>query len=304
MTIDVYSLDLDSFAWTKISVDAAVAPQARYFHSANAYGDCIVIYGGMSAKIGSDQLCVLGDVAIFDTRKLLWRTYPSPIQGSAPIPRPRYAHLSTITSHDLIIVGGQDIGNDYLEDAATFDLRNFCWKSIHPLAKQCGAYRSLLVTADHARNTREPSTVDVELQAALTNEISTTSVSPISSGGSFSHAESMRSGSASSDTRRPSVISSLCSAQSQQNSTHELDTPRREDPPSSMYLYSNFNFTDVQRELHVIQATNDSLVLQDRSASLRGDVLPPGLRFPSGTIVGDNLLVYGTYLTNTSQTFS
>ncbi|KAF9577358.1 hypothetical protein BGW38_007477, partial [Lunasporangiospora selenospora] len=69
-----------------------------------------------------------------------------------------------------------------------------------------------------------------------------------------------------------------------------------------IYLYSNFNFTDVKRELQVLNPP--TFQVQDHSQSMTGALLPPGLRFPTGAIAGQHLLLSGTYLTNAQQSFS
>jgi hypothetical protein len=99
----------------------------------------------------------------------------------------------------------------------------------------------------------------------------------------------------------------------------------KQDDLPPLFVYSNYNFTDVKRELEIIKVskarkhtglpdlngTSDvaqTLTLQDHSSSMQGlhasAGLPPGLRFPTGVIIGDYLLVSGTYLANTSQAFS
>ncbi|QRW27604.1 hypothetical protein RhiXN_02199 [Rhizoctonia solani] len=78
--------------------------------------------------------------------------------------------------------------------------------------------------------------------------------------------------------------------------------------PNSIYLYSNHNFTDVKRELqtlHPTPSTPDSpFTMTDASALLTGTSLPPGLRFPTGALLGTHLLIAGTYLAHTFQSYS
>lgn len=75
--------------------------------------------------------------------------------------------------------------------------------------------------------------------------------------------------------------------------------------PSDVYVYSNYNFQDLKRELEVLEApTNTEFTVADQSGLMRGASLPPGLRFPTGSILGNHLIISGTYLANTSQTFS
>ncbi|TIA88851.1 hypothetical protein E3P99_02360 [Wallemia hederae] len=75
--------------------------------------------------------------------------------------------------------------------------------------------------------------------------------------------------------------------------------------PSDVFIYSNYNFQDLKRELEVLEApTNTEFTVADQSGLMRGASLPPGLRFPTGSILGNHLIISGTYLANTSQTFS
>ncbi|TIC72683.1 galactose oxidase [Wallemia mellicola] len=75
--------------------------------------------------------------------------------------------------------------------------------------------------------------------------------------------------------------------------------------PSDVYLYSNYNFQDLKRELEVLEApTNTEFTIANQSGLMRGASLPPGLRFPTGSILGNHLIISGTYLANTSQSFS
>jgi hypothetical protein len=44
---------------------------------------------------------------------------------------------------EMIIVGGQDGANHYIEQISVFNLRSLKWTSTQPLGKSCGAYRSV-----------------------------------------------------------------------------------------------------------------------------------------------------------------
>ena len=64
-------------------------------------------------------------------------------------------------------------------------------------------------------------------------------------------------------------------------------------------------FTDVQRELEVFSPLPGSdFTVSDRSTSMTGQFFPPGLRFPSGAILGTHFIVAGTYLSQSFQSFS
>ncbi|KAI9228094.1 MAG: hypothetical protein DHS80DRAFT_16126 [Piptocephalis tieghemiana] len=72
-----------------------------------------------------------------------------------------------------------------------------------------------------------------------------------------------------------------------------------------LLLYSNYNFTNVKRELQALGFHEGVSSLRDLSTHMTGAPnLPPGLRFPSGHLCGEDLVVCGTYLTNTANSFS
>jgi leucine-zipper-like transcriptional regulator 1 len=63
----------------------------------------------------------------------------------------------------------------------------------------------------------------------------------------------------------------------------------------------------VRRELEVltpIPGPDAEFTISDRSASMTGTSLPPGLRFPTGAVLGHHLVLTGTYLAHSFQTYS
>ncbi|RIA97598.1 hypothetical protein C1645_682051, partial [Glomus cerebriforme] len=256
MTNELYELDLETYVWTKFQDANQKAPKARYFHSANQYKNSIVFFGGMGySRTSNDGLCVLDDVSIFDLDTYIWK-HPE-ITPSSSSPRPRYAHLAAVTANKLVVVGGQDMSNSYIEEINVLDLDELTWTSSRPFEKHCGAYRSVAVRSLRGSN--------------IVRSFSTKRV------------------------------------QSSNNSYYRLSytTNVTEENPNPIYLYSNYNFTDVKRELQVIAPpTTSNYQIMDHSSNMTGAFLPPGLRFPTGAILGHHLIISGTYLTNTSQTFS
>ncbi|KAI8051222.1 hypothetical protein BDF22DRAFT_744831 [Syncephalis plumigaleata] len=231
MTNELYSLHMETFVWRRhINLPGDPPPEPRYFHSADQYTSTrLVIFGGMGQRLGSeatstsntsnghDSSVVLADVTVLDVSDPNHPRWRRP-RISGPMPRARYAHLTAVNGRQLVVIGGQDLQNTYVEDVHTLDLDTFTWTQASPFPKHCGVYRSI----------------------------------------------------------------ALCYS-------------------GSTYVYSNYNFTDVRRELQVL---GPDLHLTDRSRGMTGENRPPGLRFPTGHLIGDHLVVSGTYLTNTSQTFS
>lgn len=121
------------------------------------------------------EVTVMSDIYIYDVPTRTWTFVPTvdPPQG-------RYAHCACIlpssasfSSHraplsalqhnpssgtnegrigidingsggaEMVVVGGQDGANHYIEQISVFNLRNLKWTSTQPLGKSCGAYRSV-----------------------------------------------------------------------------------------------------------------------------------------------------------------
>ncbi|KAG0254597.1 hypothetical protein BG011_005645, partial [Mortierella polycephala] len=347
MTNSLYILDLVDYHWQNVSDMVNVTPTRaigdpgaedenemgsppieRYFHSANAYKNTIVIFGGMgpSGQVVEGQshdLVVFDDIKILDLDLLQWRHVRIPSSPYAP--KPRYAHLSSISGSKLVIIGGQNISNQYIEEVNVLDLDSLQWVTSMAFEKHCGSYRSIAVSS--GRGTTVP-VIGSELESGsptLSPTLSTTEGFPTSylrkassntslhytpsirkSGSGFGMAKKngpmsrLSIGSNSLSTSPPSTMSD------QRSSIYRLSqfiasTPvQQEEHP--IYIYSNFNFTDVKRELQVL--TPPQLNTQDHSQSMSGNLLPPGLRFPTGAIAGQHMLLSGTYLTNSQQSFS
>ncbi|POV98267.1 hypothetical protein PSHT_14120, partial [Puccinia striiformis] len=260
------------------------APHPRYFHSAEAWGHKLVIFGGMGYAATPNKihtqptdsnhqpteselgLCVLDDLVIFDSITRTW-SFPttSPAQQIA-MPSPRYAHLSCLTSetgYDLPINNnqGQDISNRYIGEINVLDLDSMQWIEGRRWERHCGTYRSVACTA-------------------------------------------------------PLTVRQGDRLDGSDNPDHDEDRLRRlswsEKPsverPEPVYLYSNFNFNDVRRDLELISypttpppppaspsSTGHYTTIHPLSHTMTG-VLPNGLRFPTGAMVGNHMIISGTSL--------
>ncbi|BFZ63047.1 hypothetical protein YB2330_004159 [Saitoella coloradoensis] len=312
MTSDIYVLDLRTSIWTRTIESSAPshAPKPRYFHSANLWQEYLVIFGGMSTSRNTvDGLCVLNDVVLFHLRTHTWRIIePGPDSGPHA-PKARYAHLSAVSGGHLIVVGGQDLTNNYVEQINAFDLQTLTWTSSRPCEKHCGAYRSVAMCAQYVSNEQlYPDDADTEreklgsldsLASPTISIASSSNMRPLNSRGrSFSIGTSGQS--------EPSSAGML--THSTPTDTFFTQISPRPIPPrlaNPIYIYSNYNFADVQRELQVLPPilAKESPV-EDISYKMGGSALPPGLRFPNGAVIGNWAVLGGTYLTNSSQTYS
>ena len=69
--------------------------------------------------------------------------------GEQPVaPKPRYAHLSSISGSRLFVIGGQDLNNVWLDDVYVYDLHRRGWVSAHDYPRHCGTYRSVAVAGN------------------------------------------------------------------------------------------------------------------------------------------------------------
>ncbi|KAF9968595.1 hypothetical protein BGZ70_001725 [Mortierella alpina] len=351
MTNSLYILNLIDFHWENVSEivnipptraigdpgaeeehEMGSPPTVRYFHSANAYKNSIVIFGGMGPSAapveGQPQdLVVFDDVKILDLELLQWRQVQIPSSPHAP--KPRYAHLSSISGSKLVIIGGQDINNQYIEGVCVLDLDSLQWVASMDFEKHCGSYRSIAVSG--SGHSMDVPVVGSEVDFGASslsptlNAVSDGLLSPTlqqhktPSNPSLHYTPSIRSstsnlalGKKGGRTSRLSIgpgglnTSPPAALGDRRSSVYRLSQMmapaqvQQEEHP--VYIYSNFNFTDVKRELQVLTPPHFSS--QDHSHSMSGNLLPPGLRFPTGAISGQHLLLSGTYLTNAQQFFS
>ena len=301
-------------------------PEPRYFHSADAYGESILFFGGMVYKPRSrthspagsvssrtsqnsrnskssrgsrsqqqpesgDEsevgFSVSSDLFVYNTVTRVW-SFPTPSRApnstqpsspaSSPListpttatsqtgPSPRYAHLSCITNNCFIILGGQDMANRYLQEISVLDLDRMVWIETRKFDGNCGTYRSVAVS--------RPVTVHAAPEPLPS--------SPRKRGSSNSP-EMTRSNSGRSTPivkeRSSSRRSSIDAANSTQLSYSAL--PSR-DSPEPIWLFSNFSFANVKRQLDMVSAPRSPNfacpVTHCSHLMSSGPSLPPGLR--------------------------
>ncbi|KAK0724683.1 hypothetical protein B0H67DRAFT_598187 [Lasiosphaeris hirsuta] len=132
---DIYIYDVPTKKWTFIPTQDA--PQGRYAHCA----------------------CILPSSATFVSH----RAPLSAIQHNPSTSNPNEGRIGMSIDGsggaEMVVVGGQDGANHYIEQISVFNLRSLKWVSTQPLGKSCGAYRSVVaplppsVTAKIGRST-------------------------------------------------------------------------------------------------------------------------------------------------------
>jgi hypothetical protein len=133
------------------------------------------------------EVVVMSDIYIYDASTNIWTFIPT-----QDTPQGRYAHCATILPSsatfssinapasalhhnppssnpnqgsigvnidgsggaEMVVVGGQDSANHYIEQISVFNLRSLKWTSTQQLGKSCGAYRSVVAPLSSAVSTR------------------------------------------------------------------------------------------------------------------------------------------------------
>ena len=117
---DVHIYDVPTKKWTYIPTQDA--PQGRYAHCA----------------------CILPSSATFVSHKApLSALQHNPSTGN-PNEGRIGINIDGTGGAQMVVVGGQDGSNHYIEQISVFNLRSLKWVSIQPLGKSCGAYRSVV----------------------------------------------------------------------------------------------------------------------------------------------------------------
>lgn len=102
----------------------------------------------------------LSDLFFFHIPSSTWRLpNPSPTSSSAFVPVQRYAHISAVTANRLLIVGGQDVKADYLQNIGVFDLQKEEWIASQGMGggrvEERGMYRSACCAGEKGRTAEE-----------------------------------------------------------------------------------------------------------------------------------------------------
>ncbi|KAG6033263.1 hypothetical protein E4U19_006735 [Claviceps sp. Clav32 group G5] len=116
---DIYIYDVGSRKWTY--VPAQDAPQGRYAHCA----------------------CILPSATSFSSSRAPLAALQHNMSSTNPNEGRIGVNVDGSGGAEMIIVGGQDGANHYIEQISVFNLRSLKWTSTQPLGKSCGAYRSV-----------------------------------------------------------------------------------------------------------------------------------------------------------------
>ncbi|KAG8747648.1 hypothetical protein FRC10_000191 [Ceratobasidium sp. 414] len=287
MVADLYRFHLAEHTWERLPAPETDpnAPPPRYFHSADVWNGHLVIFGGMgyaSSPSTPDDLCVLSDVRLYSLADACWLPTP-PTLPPAPAFGPDSDLDPTLAAgpnSDLIprarYAHLSAVSANHLYIIGGQDMTNAWLDDIHVFDLVARAW---VAREPYPRHCGTYRSVAVCAPERVVNP--------------------------------PRVFANLHDdGPDNQDELVELPFTADATPqcPNNIYLYSNHNFTDVKRELQTLHPTptipDSPFSLTDASALLTGSSLPPGLRFPTGALLGTHLLIAGTYLAHTFQSYS
>ncbi|KAK5748489.1 hypothetical protein LTS12_021448 [Elasticomyces elasticus] len=184
LTANLYELDLVRRHWTKLDIKGDVPPPRYFHSMCTLGDSKLVCYGGMSPapvpENGSEaqsEVIVMSDIHMFDVPTHTWMRI-----NTAESPQGRYAHCAAILPSsavfassnapmsavhhnpsgsnpnqgtlginidgtggaEMVVVGGQDSANHYIEQVSIFNLRSLKWTGTTGMGRSCGAYRSVV----------------------------------------------------------------------------------------------------------------------------------------------------------------
>jgi hypothetical protein len=184
LTSNIYELDLVRRHWTKLEARGDIPPPRYFHSVCALGDNKLVCYGGMSpaptveaGPEGQPEVIVMSDIHIFDVPTRTWMRI-----NTAEQPQGRYAHCAAILPSsavfassnaplsavhhnpsgsnpnqgtigvnidgaggaEMVVVGGQDSANHYIEQVSVFNLRSLKWTGTTGMGRSCGAYRSVV----------------------------------------------------------------------------------------------------------------------------------------------------------------
>ncbi|EME49229.1 hypothetical protein DOTSEDRAFT_68109 [Dothistroma septosporum NZE10] len=184
LTANLYELDLIRRHWTKLETQGDIPPPRYFHSVCALGDSKLVCYGGMSpapnleaSAEAQPEVIVMSDVHIYDAPTQTWTRVNTP-----DAPQGRYAHCAAILPSsavfaspnapmsavhhnpastqpnqgslgvdldgtggaEMVVVGGQDSANHYIEQVSVFNLRSLKWTGTTGMGRSCGAYRSVV----------------------------------------------------------------------------------------------------------------------------------------------------------------
>jgi hypothetical protein len=117
---DIHIFDVPSLKWTRLSTPDA--PQGRYAHCAT----------------------ILPSSAVFASKNAPLSAIHHNPSGADPNQGTLGVALDGTGGAEMVVVGGQDSANLYIEQVSVFNLRSLKWTGTTGMGRSCGAYRTVV----------------------------------------------------------------------------------------------------------------------------------------------------------------
>ncbi|KAI9499634.1 hypothetical protein BDB00DRAFT_732776, partial [Zychaea mexicana] len=291
---------------TQVHNTSGETPPPLVGASMTVVGDRVFVFAGrlVTSRKMTNYMYVL------DLNTLQWTRHIPPPDSAKP-PKPRYFHSADVYNNTIVVFGGMGysrISTDglcVLDDISVFDVETMTWKrpTVEPslfAPRPRYAHLSAIV---------EDKLVIIggqDMNNGYLGEINVLDLKTwewVHAKTFDKHVGAYRSIAITAPprTRLPVMLRESMGV------TAPTDSPNNNniDAPCPIYLYTNYNFADVKRELQLIfTPSGASSAIEDCSNYMTGSAMPPGLRFPTGHTLGHHLVLAGTYLSPQSQSFT
>ncbi|KAI7883084.1 galactose oxidase, partial [Lichtheimia hyalospora FSU 10163] len=292
---------------TQIHLTSGEAPPPLVGASVTVVDDRVFVFAGrlVSSRKMTNYMYVL------DLNTLQWTRHIPPPDSAKP-PKPRYFHSADVHNKTIVVFGGMGYsrtstdGLCVLDDVSVFDVETMSWRkpTVEPsLFAPRPRYAHLSTVAGDKLVVMGGQ----DMNNGYLGEINVLDLNAwewVHAKSFDKHVGAYRSIAITGPpgTRLPAILKENMAKSSEDPSDSTTAENEMNDP---IYLYTNYNFADVKRELQLILSPGEaSSAVEDCSNYMTGSAMPPGLRFPTGHTLGHHLVLAGTYLSPQTQSFS
>lgn len=115
----------DQLKWYKVEMKGQIPKKSRFGHSLNCYKKLFIIFGGINQlEPNKNYMECLSDLRVFNTENNEWKI----IGQAGEFIQPRRNHSAVVIGKHLLVYGGVDTRDHYMNDVWHLDLSN------HPLS--------------------------------------------------------------------------------------------------------------------------------------------------------------------------
>lgn len=118
---DVWSLDMNSYQWQKLTTSGQEKPSERYAHSSIFYNNKMFVFSGETSGGKADNT-----VWVLNLQTNAWQKLVTTGNG----PTPRSQHVSISYSHYMVVIFGEDTSGTRKNDIYSLNLNTNVWSQV------------------------------------------------------------------------------------------------------------------------------------------------------------------------------